>query len=127
MRRSLALLLLAAPLSAQAPKGSVYLSAQAVADSQAMLQTLAGQIKKDQNTAALWYRMGMIAWALDARGKAQNPPSTLTANNYARYADSSLHVAVEYGKTSARYLLSLGQFTLATGNISMRALAVARL
>jgi GWxTD domain-containing protein len=112
--------------AAQALRPATVLPPAAVAESLAVLRDLDAQLRGNMRAAALWYRRGMVAWAMHERSGAPGAPRELQARNYARMADSSLRLATEYGEGQTRYKLDYARFLLHTGNVAMRALANTR-
>jgi GWxTD domain-containing protein len=99
----------------QAPTGSDKLSPAAVAESLAVLKQLDSALVKTPNDAAIWYRRGMLAWALAERDRAQPPIPGLDRTLLGHLADTSLRIAAQlpprrplYGVMAGRFLLSSG-------------------
>jgi GWxTD domain-containing protein len=106
---------------AQRPPGADTISAQAVADSLAVLDQLADQISHDRRNAALWFRQGMIAWALYDRDRVRSGVASVDWTRIGRLADTSLRIAKSLEPNNPRYILGAGQYFLGTGLITMRA------
>jgi hypothetical protein len=73
---------------AQPVAGAATMSASEVADSLTELATLQRQARATPRDAALWFRIGTIAWSLTERAKAPDPPRDLDATRLARTADT---------------------------------------
>lgn len=110
----------ARPAFAQRPPGADTLSERAIADSLDVLGQLKLQIKQHPRDASLWFRQGMVAWALYDRDHL-NPTSTLDWTRLGRVADSSLRIARSLEPNNPRYILTTGQYFLGTGIITLRA------
>ena len=115
------LVLLSAP-SAQAQwiLGADTLSARAVIDSQSSLVALNAAIRNAPNDATLRHHVGLLAWALSIRARAE--PAIRGLNEYVLrgLADSSLRLAVQLDPKSARYELALGRFLRASSDPMLR-------
>jgi len=109
------------PAGAQRPAGADTISVQAVAESLAVLDRLAEQIRHDGRNAALWFRQGMIAWALYDRDRAGTGVDRVDWTRIGRLADTSLRIAKALEPNNARYILGAGQYFLGTGLLTMRA------
>lgn len=96
------------------------MSAQAVAESLAVLKQIRAKLDKDRNNAALWYRRGMLAWMLYDRDRTNDGLKELDWTLLGREADSSIRLASAIDPRNARYELSKGQYFLGTGWILMR-------
>lgn len=106
---------------AQRPPGADTMSRATVAESLKVLRDVRAELSKDPQNAALWYRRGMIAWALYDRDRAPGGGlPNLDWTLLGREADSSLHIANDIEPANPRYGLTLGQFYLGTGWIGMR-------
>ena len=84
------------------------MSQQAVAESLAVMRDLFDQLRHRQKDAALWYRQGLIAWALydrDRKSHVEGVDWTLIG----RAADSCLRIAKELEPNNPRYVLTAGQ------------------
>lgn len=112
--------------SAQTLRPATTLSPAAVAESLAVIGDLDTQLRRASRDAGLWYRRGMVAWAMHERAAEAGAPRELQNRNYARMADSSLRLATEYNADNARYQLAYARFLLSTGNVAMRVVANAR-
>jgi GWxTD domain-containing protein len=104
----------------QRPPGADTLSAAAVSESLTVLAGLRKQLDHDRNNAELWYRRGMIAWALHDRDRARGGLRELDWTRLAREADSSIRIAAAIAPANARYRLTQGQYYLGTGWIFVR-------
>jgi GWxTD domain-containing protein len=107
-------------LHAQRPAGADTLSVTAVAESLAVMRQLERTVRANPDSAALWYRLGMIAWALHDRDRAGPPVNGIDWTLLGRRADSSLRLAKQLDPRNARYALTTGQFFLGTGLVTMR-------
>ena len=105
---------------AQRPAGADTLSANAVAESLAVMRQLERAVRANPDSAALWYRLGMIAWALHDRDRAGPPVNGIDWTLLGRRADSSLRLAKQLDPRNPRYALTTGQFFLGTGLVTMR-------
>ena len=110
----------AAALRAQRPAGADTLSATAVAESLTVMRQLERAVRANPDSAALWYRLGMIAWALHDRDRAGPPVNGIDWTLLGRRADSSLRLAKQLDPRNPRYALTTGQFFLGTGLVTMR-------
>jgi GWxTD domain-containing protein len=118
-----ALLAAAAPLPpavAQRPPGADTISIEAVDESLAVLRRIDAQLKREPRSAELWYRRGMLAWALYDRDRVQSGVHAVDWTLIGRIADTSLRIAKEIEPTNPRYVLSAGQYFLGTGLMTMR-------
>lgn len=116
----LASVLVARSASAQRPAGADTLSPRAVAESLAVMRQLERTVRSSPNDAALWYRLGMIAWALHDRDRAGPPVAGIDWTLLGRRADSSLRLAKQLAPRNPRYALTAGQFFLGSGIVTMR-------
>lgn len=106
--------------SGQRPPGADTLSQRAVAESLAVLEEIATAIKRDPRNAALWYRQGMVAWALYDRDRVLAGVDGVDWTRIGRMADTSLRIARELEPENPRYVLTAGQYFLGTGLVTMR-------
>jgi GWxTD domain-containing protein len=123
IRRKALLLIAGAPpiaLAAQRPPGADTLPERAVVESLAVLRRINTDLKKNVNSAELWYRKGMIAWALFDRDRARDDLPYLDWTLLGREADTSLRIALALDPKNTRYKLTLGQYFLGTGLMSTR-------
>lgn len=95
----------------------------AVAESLKVLASLDSAIRRDRRDAAAWYRRGMISWGLLYRARVGPPYRGLDWTRLGRQADTSLRIAKQLAPNNSRYVLSLGQYMLGSGQSSMRAQA----
>jgi GWxTD domain-containing protein len=99
---------------AQAPKGADRLSPAAVAESLSVLDDLDQAVRKNSSDAALWYRRGMLAWALAERDRHEPRIPTLDRTRLGRMADTSLRIAAEIDKDNAYYRLMSARYLLSS-------------
>lgn len=107
--------ILAAPLFAQAPSGSGKLSRSAVTESLTVLKQLDNTVRSHPDSAAAWYRRGIVAWALYERDKTPPPISGLDWTLLGRLADTSLRIASMIDDENAEYRMMAGRFLLMSG------------
>lgn len=86
------------------------LSSSAVAESLAVLETLAGAVRANRNDAAAWFRQGMIAWALADRAMVKPSVSGLDLTRLRNLADTSLRIAADIVPKSVQYNLMAGEY-----------------
>ncbi|HYV96121.1 MAG TPA: GWxTD domain-containing protein [Gemmatimonadaceae bacterium] len=114
-------LLFPAALRAQAPAGSAKLTAGAVADSLSVLEDIDDALKQHASDATLWFRRGMIAWALTERDKYEPKLRSLDKTRLGRLADTSLRIAADIDKNNAYYRLMSARYLLSTETSLSRA------
>ena len=90
-------------------------------DTTRALALLDSAVRKNPRDAVAWYYQGMYLWSKTGHSMR---PSVFPSQEMVRMvsaADSSLRLAVNYAPDSARYFVSLGQFTLKSGYSIVRA------
>lgn len=115
IRRVLALLFLPCVAAAQGPAGARTLTPAAVGESLAVLDQLTPRLTNDTASAPLWYRAGMIAWALSDRARATPEIAGLDWTRLSLRADTSLRIAAQLAPTNSQYRLTVGRFLLMSG------------
>lgn len=119
---AIALTAIAEPSRAQRPPGADTMSVQAVAESLAVLQELRSFLsrRENRNSAQAWYHRGMIAWALYDRDRVKGGVDGLDWTLLGREADIALRTAEQIEPDNVRYQLTMGQYFLGTGLVTMR-------
>lgn len=102
------------------PPGAAALSPSAVAESLVVLRMLDSLVLAHPKDAAAWHRLGMVAWALATRDKANSDIKQLDHTRLDRMADTSLRIAASLAKDSARYALAVSQFLQSSGHAAAR-------
>jgi GWxTD domain-containing protein len=116
---ALSLTVFASSAAAQAPRGADTLSGGAIADSQAVLRDLDQKLRTNPKDAALWYRRGMIAWALAERARSKPSVRGLDPTTLGRMADTSLRIAAQVAPDRPQYAIAVGRFLLTPPSLAM--------
>jgi GWxTD domain-containing protein len=102
--------------SGQAPPGADTLSPASINDSLAVLATLDSLVRREPNNAALWFRRGMVAWALAHRDTIPPPVANTDWTRLGRLADTSFRRAAFAEPSNPYYHMMVGRYLLASGN-----------
>lgn len=92
------------------PAGFQDITAEAAIESLAVLRDLDTEIRRRPRDAALWYRRGMLAWALAARDNVPPGLASLDWTLLGAAADSSLRIAASIDPSRVEYRLSSGLY-----------------
>lgn len=92
------------------PTGFQKLTPEAAAESLKTIQHLNQVIKDKPDSAAAWYRRGMIAWALAARDNIPPPIRGLDWTLLGHMADTSLRRAAQMAPGHIEYQLAAGRY-----------------
>lgn len=92
------------------PEGALVLTPDAVAESLAVLRQLDATVRAYPDSADAWYRRGMVAWALAARGSTPPPLRSLDWTRLGRIADTSLRRAAMTPPYRVEHKLAAGQY-----------------
>jgi hypothetical protein len=105
---------------AQAPVGAEKLSAAAVADSQAVLKQIDGELARDRQNAALWLHRGMIGWALYVRADADPAVKGLDELRMRRLTDTTMIIAGDLAPKDFETQLAVGVWLRTATDMSTR-------
>ncbi len=116
---------IAAPLDSQSRPESASLSLEAVAESLAVLRRLDDSLRRRSNRddPDLWYRRGMLAWALSVRGGEPPPVAGLTWQRYGHMADTSLRTAARLAPERTELAVAAGRYVASVPGVFNRSIA----